>query len=173
MTTSGTTMTTLRRPPDAHSHVPSGGTTILACGARDRADDGAAAAAVALLDGPTLARSRLRTVDQLRVEDLVDAASLGRVVIADAAVGLGAGMVAVIPFDRLPAVARSVHVRSTHELPIADAVALAEMLLGRPIEGAIVAIGAADVRRGGSLSPAVQASLTRFARAIERASWGR
>ncbi|HEU4672046.1 MAG TPA: hydrogenase maturation protease [Candidatus Limnocylindrales bacterium] len=143
-------------------------TTLIVCGSADRADDGAALAALAALDRATLAGVRVHAVGEVRVEELVDAAALGPVVIADAAVGIGAGVVAVIPFERLGAFVRSIHVRSTHELPIADAVALAEMLIGRTIEGAIVVIGAGDVRHGGQLSAPVRAALPRFARTIAR-----
>ncbi len=167
---------TLRGPERAERDAPversaadAGATvTLIVCGSRDRADDGAALAAVETLDPAALVRVRVHAVGEARVEELVDAAALGPVVIADAAVGIGAGVVAVIPFERLGTFVGSIRVRSTHELPIADAVALAGMLLGRSIEGAVVVIGAGDVRHGGQLSPRVRQALPRFARTIAR-----
>jgi len=147
--------------------------TVIACGAPDRGDDGAAAAAVAALDPDALgAGVRLLLVDQLRVEDLVDAAALGRVVVADAAVGIGAGVVLSLSFARLPFAARQVRARSSHELPIVDTVGLAEMLLGRPLEGAIVALGVGTVVHGAPLSEPVRAALPRFGAAIVHAVRG-
>ncbi|HET7027541.1 MAG TPA: hydrogenase maturation protease [Candidatus Limnocylindrales bacterium] len=146
--------------------------TVIACGAPDRGDDGAAAAAIATLDPEGLAGIRVRIVNHLRVEELLDAAELGPVVVADAAVGLPAGVVAVIPFDHLVRVARNVRVRSSHEMPVADAVGLAEMLLRRPLAGAVVALGAGTVAHGAPLSEPVRAALPRFALAIVRAAGG-
>ncbi len=144
--------------------------TVIACGAPDRADDGAASAAVAMLDPMALVGIRLRVVNHLRVEELIDAASLGPVVVADAAVGLRPGLIAALPFTSLVSVAGRVHLRSSHEMPIADAVGLAEMLLGRPIDGAVVAVGVGSVAHGAPFSEPVRAALRGFGLAIVRAA---
>ncbi len=158
-------MTIASRPIlDAPAAQPAA--TVFVCGAVDRGDDGAAVAAVASLPPEALAGVRLRIVDQLRIEELVDAASLGPVVIADAAVGLRPGGIAVLPAERLRAVSREMRPRSSHELGMADTVDLAGMLLGRPIDATVVVVGAASVVPGAALSPVVRQALPRFGFAI-------
>lgn len=142
--------------------------TVLVCGSLDRGDDAAALRAVELLRPKARRRAAIHVVGQLGVEALVDRPPTSPVLVVDAAVGLTAGEVKRLSFGDLRDGARSPLPRSSHELPIPEVVAIAEMI-GGPLRGGLVVIGGRDFGYGGDCSPRVREALPAFARAIERA----
>lgn len=167
-------MPTTTPAPRAFAGTPATGprravpVTVLACGSLDRGDDAAALRAVELLRPETRRQAVIHLVGQLGVEALVDRPQDSAVIVVDAAVGLAAGEVKRLSFADLRDGARSPLPRSSHELPIPDVVAIAEMI-GGPLKGGLVVIGGRDFGLGAGCSPRVSAAIPAFAREIERA----
>jgi hydrogenase maturation protease len=144
---------------------------VMACGDPLRGDDAAATAAVRRLP-PHLPRTTVRLVGALGVDDLVALPSGTRVVIVDAVVGPPVGEVVCFTLAELVADAgrrRSPRVASSHQLPLADVVALAQVLRAAPLEGRFVGLAIESVAIGTGLSDPVEAELPAFVAAIERA----
>jgi hydrogenase maturation protease len=149
---------------------------VFVCGDPTRGDDGAALAAVELL-GPDVRRLiDLVPAGQLDVVLLLDLPAERACVVVDAVAGVEPGQVWVQSLAALVDRARrlrsarlAVEPRSSHELPLEQALALAAALAGRPPAGAFVGIGGARWAAGAPLSDAVAAGLPAFAAAIEAA----
>jgi hydrogenase maturation protease len=142
--------------------------TVLVCGSLDRGDDAAALRAVELLRPESRRQARIEVVGQLGVEQLVDRMPGGTVIVVDAAVGIAPGRVVRMSFADLRSGARSPVPRSSHELPIPEVVAIAE-LIGGPLLGGLVVIGGLDFSLGASCSPQVRDALPELAHQIEHA----
>lgn len=132
---------------------------ILACGAADRGDDGAALVAASLLAGGLPADVQLRVVGQLDIDDLLELAPGARVVIVDAATGIRPGRVLSVPLDLVASDQAGVRPRSSHALAVPEVLGLAGLIRGRPVEGRLVVIGGGDFTLGGSLSRRVAAAI--------------
>lgn len=142
--------------------------TVLVCGSADRGDDAAALLAVELLRPATRRRAVIEYVGQLGVEALLERSPGSAVIVVDAAVGLAPGRVVRMSFADLRSGARSPVPRSSHELPIPEVVAIAE-LIGGPLVGGLVVIGGLDFSLGASCSPQVRDALPELAHQIEHA----
>jgi hydrogenase maturation protease len=144
---------------------------VLACGDPLRGDDAAGPAAVRRLP-PHLPRTTVHLVGALGVDDLVALPPGTGVVIVDAVVGPPVGEVVDLTVAEL--VAESGHRRSpaaasSHQLSLADVVALAQVLRASPLEGRFVGLAIESVAIGTGLSTRVGAALPAFVAAIERA----
>jgi hydrogenase maturation protease len=149
---------------------------VFVCGDPTRGDDGAALAAVELLGPEIRGRIDLVPVGQLDVVALLDLPAGRACVVVDAVAGIEPGQVWVQSLAALVGRARrlrsaglAVEPRSSHELPLEQALALATALRDRPPAGVFVGIGGARWEAGAPLSDAVAAGLPAFAAAIEAA----
>jgi hydrogenase maturation protease len=149
---------------------------VFVCGDPTRGDDGAALAAVEFLRPDVRGRIDLVEVGQLDVVALLDLPAGRACVVVDAVAGIEPGQVWVQSLAALVDRARRLHraglavePRSSHELPLDQALALATALRDRPPAGVFVGIGGARWEAGAPLSDAVTAGLPAFAAAIEAA----
>jgi hydrogenase maturation protease len=140
---------------------------VLVCGERLRGDDAAAVLAAEMLPTDALALAEVIEVGLLSVEALLDVPEGVAVIVADAAVGVAAGEVVVLP---LASVARSTGsgaaLASSHSLPPDQVLALAEALRGSLPRGVFVGIGGAEFGFGERLSAPVTARLPAFVTAL-------
>jgi hydrogenase maturation protease len=140
---------------------------VLLCGERLRGDDAAAPLAAEMLPADVLALATITELGQLGIEALLDVPADAALVVADAAVGLPAGRIVVLPLE---AVARSegsgASPASSHSLPPTQILALAEEMRGSPLRGSFVGIGGAEFEFGERLSPAVEAGLQAYSAAL-------
>lgn len=139
---------------------------VLVCGSPDRGDDGAPIAASELLQGSLPPDVAMRVVGQLDVDDLLSIPPGGGVVIADAATGIDPGAIVDLALTGLIGQQDGVRPRSSHALALPEVVGLAEMMLGRPLRGRIVAIGGAQFGLGEPFSEPVSAALRALSDAI-------
>jgi hydrogenase maturation protease len=154
----------------AESHGPRPALRLLVCGNADRGDDGAALTAVARTL-PALAprlRTRLevRRCEALRVEDLLDVPPETAILILDTVLGPAPGTVVRLPLGELrrPG-APAPH--SSHQLPIAQVIALAEVLRGRVLKGSFVGVAGRSFGYGHGASAPVRGALPSLCHAIE------
>lgn len=143
---------------------------ILVCGSADRGDDGAALAALAHLL-PTLspeicARIEVRRCVQLDAADLVDVGPAEACLIADTAVGIPAGSVVTMPIADLATRPAGLVPRSSHALPVEQALLVAQAVRGSLPEGSFVGIGGKWFGYGSRFSRAVKANLPALQAAI-------
>ena len=93
---------------------------VLACGAPDRGDDGAAVIAV----GPAGRRAaddvRIRIVGQLDIDDLLAVPTGAGAIVVDTAVGVDPGWIVEIPFSGLAGRESGIRPRSSHALSIPE-----------------------------------------------------
>ena len=140
---------------------------VLLCGERLRGDDAAAPLAAEMLPADVLALATITELGQLGIEALLDVPADAALVVADAAVGLPAGRIVVLPLE---AVARSegsgASPASSHALPPHQVLALADEMRGSPAHATFVGIGAAEFGFGNGPSEDVAAALPEFAAAI-------
>ncbi len=143
---------------------------VLVCGERERGDDAAALRAVERLPERAIAAAGIRTCGALEVEHLLAVGHDEACLIVDAAVGVPPGRIVSGSLASLVSGgARETGgpgPRSTHLMPIGDALALAEVLRPGLPAGAYVGIGGSSFGFGEGLSPAVQAALPAYADAI-------
>lgn len=149
---------------------------VFVCGDPTRGDDGAALAAVELLGPEVRRRIDLVPAGQLDVMLLLDLPAERACVVVDAVAGVEPGQVWVQSLaslvdraGRLRGAGLAVEPRSSHELPLEQALALAAALRDRPPAGVFVGIGGARWDAGAPLSDAVAAGLPAFVAAIEAA----
>ena len=139
---------------------------VLVCGERMRGDDAAALVAVEMLPDDARALAEIVEVGQLSVEALLEIPDGVAVIVADAAVGVAAGAVVTLPLERIVALAAAgggAAPASSHALPPAQVLALAEELRGSPSRGSFVGIGGTEFGFGERLSAPVAAGLATFA----------
>lgn len=149
---------------------------LLVCGERERGDDAAGPAAVALLPADVRAGAVIVEVGQLDLLALLELPA-GRVaVVVDAVAGIAPGEIWVRPLASLVDLRRSragaaaaPQPRSSHELPLDQVLALAATLRDGPPGGTFVGLGGARWDQGAPLSPAVRAALPAFVDAIAAA----
>ena len=143
---------------------------VLVCGEPERGDDAAALLAVERLPEWVIAAAGIRTCGALQVEDLLAVGPDEACLIVDAAVGVPPGQIVSGSLESLVSGGARERAgpgpRSTHVLPIGDALALAEVLRPGLPAGGYVAIGGASFGLGEGLSPAVQAALPAYAGTI-------
>jgi hydrogenase maturation protease len=143
---------------------------LVVCGEPERGDDAAGPIAVDGLPTELLARCEVRRGAALDVETLLDVPAGAACVLVDAAVGILAGSIVVMPLDELarPVACPTTDAspRSSHELPVEHVIGLVRVLRGRLPAGSFVGIGAASASLGAPLSPAVARALPAFREAI-------
>jgi hydrogenase maturation protease len=132
---------------------------ILACGAIDRADDGAALRALRGLTRRASEGAQIDEVGYLSAELLIgDAPELPRLVL-DCVAGLPGGEIVDLPLAELPALEARMRTTSTHALAPGAAVALAALLGAVHPGDRFLGIGGERFEVGDDLSPAVSAQL--------------
>jgi hydrogenase maturation protease len=146
---------------------------IFVCGEPTRGDDAAGFAALELLPAETRSRAEVVPVGQLDVQLLLDLPDGAPCVVVDAVAGLEPGSLYIRPLADLvdAAWARAEAggtpaLRSSHELPLEQALALAAILRPSPPQGTFVGLGGARFDLGSDLTPAVRAALPVLAAAI-------
>ena len=143
------------------------GVRVLLCGERMRGDDAAALRAADLLPEDARALAELIEVGQLSLEALLDVPDGVSAIVADAAIGVEAGQVVVLPLMTVAAkggVGRGGAVpASSHSIAPDQVLALAAELRGSLPRGVFVGIGGARFGFGEELSPVVAAGLAAFA----------
>ena len=132
---------------------------VLACGAADRGDDGAALIAASLLIDELPADVQLRVVGQLDIDDLLELPPEASVVIVDAATGIRPGKVLSVSLDQVAGDQGGLRPRSSHALAFPEVLGLAGLIRGRTVEGRLVVIGGTDFTLGGPLSRPVAAAI--------------
>jgi Ni,Fe-hydrogenase maturation factor len=145
---------------------------VLACGDRDRGDDGASLAALAALAPELPADVTVRLVGQLDIDDLLAVPSGAGAVVVDTATGIDPGWVVEIPFVGFAGRESGIRARSSDTLSRPETIGVASMIRGRPLVGVLVAIGGSSFAPGDALSWPVATGLCSFrvaiADAIER-----
>lgn len=142
---------------------------MLLCGERMRGDDAAALVAAETLPGDARALAELVEIGQLSVDSLLEIPDGVAVIVADAAVGVAAGVVVTLPLERVAArggagagAGGGAAPASSHSLPPDQILALAAELRGSLPRGVFVGIGGAQFGLGERLSPLVVAGLATF-----------
>jgi hydrogenase maturation protease len=138
---------------------------VLACGAIDRGDDGAALRAVRALPMRARRGARIEEVGYLSPELLLGDAPGTRRLVVDCVVGLPCGEIVDVPLADLPELEARSGATSTHALAPGAAVALAVLLGGVRPDDRFVGIGGASFEMGDDLSPAVS---SRFGALVAR-----
>ena len=140
---------------------------VLICGEPLRGDDAAAPLAAEMLPPDVLALATITELGQLGVEALLNVPADAAVVVADAAVGIPAGRIVVLPLEDVARPAGSgASPASSHTLPPDQVLALADEMRGWPLRGTFVGIGGAEFRFGEPPSEEVAAALPAFAAAL-------
>jgi hydrogenase maturation protease len=165
------TTPTVRRPhdpapADPDTSAPTIHVDVLACGAADRGDDGAAIIAVGRLADVVPDDVRMRIVGQLDIDDLLAVPAGAGAIVVDTAVGIDAGWIVEIPFSGLVGRDAGITPRSSHALSIPETVGVASIIRGRPLPGIVVAIGGVDFGYGEALSWPVATAMDAFVLAI-------
>ena len=151
---------------DAEPTAPTTIVEVLACGAPDRGDDGAAVIAVGRLRDLLPDDVRTRIVGQLDIDDLLTVPAGAGAVVVDTAVGLEPGWIVQIPFSGLAGRASGIQPRSSRALSIPETVGVASIIRGRPMQGVVVAIGGVDFGLDEALSWPVATAMDAFTMAI-------
>lgn len=132
---------------------------MLACGAIDRGDDGAALRAVRSLPRAARRGARIEEVGYLSPELLIgDPPQLPRLVL-DCVAGLPGGEIVDLPLAELPGLEARMRTTSTHALAPGAAVAIAALLDAVRPGDRFLGIGGERFEVGDDLSPAVSAHL--------------
>jgi hydrogenase maturation protease len=154
------------RSADALAAVPTTVVEVLACGAPERGDDGAAVIAVGRLADLLPDDVRTRIVGQLDIDDLLAVPPGAGAIVVDTAVGLDPGWIVQIPFSGLAGRESGIRPRSSHALSIPETIGVASIIRGRPLQGMVVAIGGVDFGLGEALSWPVAAAMDAFVLAV-------
>jgi len=140
---------------------------VLACGEPERGDDAAALRAIERLPAATLEAVEIRRCRSLGPDDLLEIGPDEACLLVDAAVGVAPGQVIGGPLESLARPAPgAASPRSSHLLPVEEAVRLAAILRPGLPAGSFVGIGGASFGLGEGLSSAVEDGLPAFVEAI-------
>jgi len=132
---------------------------VLACGAIDRGDDGAALRAVRALPMRARRGVEVEEVGYLSPELLIGDAPETRRLVLDCVAGLPCGEIVDLPLTELPDLEARTGATSTHALAPGAAVAMAALLGAVRPTDRFLGIGGARFEMGGDLSPAVAGRL--------------
>jgi hydrogenase maturation protease len=138
---------------------------VLACGAIDRGDDGAALRAVRALSQTVRREASIEEVGYLSPELLIGDPPNARRLVLDCVAGLPCGEIIDLPLADLPALEAQMGTTSSHALAPGAAVALAALLGAVHPNDRFLGIGGESFAVGDHLSPAVVA---RFSALVER-----
>lgn len=139
---------------------------FLVCGERLRRDDAAALLAVEKLPAEVRSLVEVVEVGQLSVEALLDVPDDVALIVSDAAVGVAAGQVVILPLAELARGGAGAGPASSHSLPPDQVLALAAEVRGSPPRGVFVGLGGEEFGFGEGLSKAVAAGLPAFVAAL-------
>lgn len=145
---------------------------VLACGAIDRGDDGAALHALRRVPASARRRWRIEEVGQLSAEQLIGDPSEMRRVVIDCVAGLAPGSITELPLAELPELEAAARATSSHALGPGRAVALAAALGAVRQQDRFIGIGGIKFAEGSDLSPAVERSLDELARRLVAVAQG-
>lgn len=132
---------------------------VLACGAIDRGDDGAALRAVRALSQVVQREATIEEVGYLSPELLIGDPPNTRRLVLDCVAGLACGEIIDLPLADLPALEVEIGTTSSHALAPGVAVALADLLGAVRPTDRFLGIGGESFAMGDDLSPAVIAQL--------------
>jgi hydrogenase maturation protease len=138
---------------------------VLACGAIDRGDDGAALRAVRALSQLARGDITIEEVGYLSPELLIGDPPTTRRLVLDCVAGLPCGEIIDLPLADLPALEAGMGTTSSHALPPGAAVALAALLGAVRPTDRFLGIGGESFAVGDDLSPGVVAQ---FGSLVER-----
>jgi hydrogenase maturation protease len=151
--------------------LPAAVVRILVCGNAERGDDSAALAAMTQLlphlPPDVCERIEVRRCVQLDAADLVDLRDGEAALVVDCVTGVAPGAVVSLPLADLATNPRGIVPRSSHALPVADAIALATTVRGSPPPGVFVGIGGKWFGYGTRTSRAVRGGLPLLQAAVE------
>lgn len=142
---------------------------VFACGDPLRGDDAVAPLVVKSLFQALPPGVVIRLIGALEAEYLVDLARDTRVVIVDAVVGPEPGAIVEMDLRDMSGRAEAVITTSTHQLPLDQVVAIAQLLRDEPVEGVFVGMGIEAVAHGAALSAPVEAAIPALREAIHHA----
>ncbi len=135
---------------------------ILACGAIDRGDDGAAIRAVRALPPSALRLAQVEEVGQLSADLFMDDPPETRRVVVDCVAGLPLGEVVDLRLRDLPELERRTRPTSSHGLSPGAAVGMAALVGAIREEDRFVGIGGERFDLGAEMSPPVVDGMTRL-----------
>lgn len=139
---------------------------VLVCGEELRRDDGAALMAADLLPAEVRLLADVLRIGQLSVEALVDVPEGVAVIVVDAAIGVAAGTIVVLPLAEVARRGSGAAPASSHALPPDQVVALAGEMRRSSLRGTFLGIGGAEFGFGEGLSAAVEAGLPALVAAL-------
>lgn len=139
---------------------------VFACGDPLRGDDSVAHVAVRALPPETLARADVKLIGPMQPDYLRDLPAGVRAVIVDAVVGVPAGSVVQMRLSEMSGRAATLVTASSHQLPLDEVVALAQLLRDEPVRGWFVGLGIESVAPGETLSSSVAAALPSLTEAV-------
>jgi hydrogenase maturation protease len=142
---------------------------VFACGDPLRGDDSVAPRACTSLPPEVLARADVKLVGALEAEYLRDLPAGVRAVVVDAVVGVPPGELMELELHEMSGRAQRVVTTSTHQLPLDQVIAIAQLLRDEPVEGRFVGVGIEAVEIGAELTPAVDDAVAQLREAVARA----
>lgn len=142
---------------------------VFACGDPLRGDDSVAPLACKSLPPETLARADVKLVGALEAEYLRDLPAGVRAIIVDAVVGPPPGEIVEMDLVEMSGRAQKVVTTSTHQLPLDQVVAIAQLLRDEPVVGRFVGVGIEAVEIGAEPTASVEASVPALRDAVARA----
>ncbi len=145
------------------------GVVVFACGDPLRGDDSVAPTACRSLPLEVRARADVRLIGALEAEYLRDLPAGVRAVIVDAVVGPPPGTIVEMDLAEMSGRAEKVVTTSTHQLPLDQVVALAQVLRERPVLGRFVGVGIEAVAIGEEPRTSVAESIPALRDAVARA----
>lgn len=135
---------------------------ILACGAIDRGDDGAALWAVRALPPSDRLAVEIAEVGQLSADLLMDDPPETQRVVVDCVVGLPVGAIVDLPLSDLPDLEEQVGTTSSHAVSSGSAVGVAALVGAVRATDRFIGIGGVRFDLGAEMSPAVVEGLDRL-----------
>jgi len=142
---------------------------VFACGDPLRGDDSVAPLACTSLPPEVLARADVKLIGALEAEYLRDLPAGVRAVIVDAVVGPPAGQLVELDLAEMSGRAEKVVTTSTHQLPLDQVVAIAQLLRDEPVVGRFVGVGIEAVAIGEEPTASVAASVPVLRDAVAQA----
>jgi hydrogenase maturation protease len=149
--------------------APTPALRLLVCGNADRGDDGAALCAVAhvlpTLDPAVSRRLEVRRCSQLDATDLIEVGQDEACLVLDTVIGIEPGSVIELTLEEL-AQSTTIAPRSSHALPVAQVLGIADAVRGGLPAGRLLGIGGKWFGFGNVRSRALRAGMPAYERAI-------
>jgi len=145
------------------------GVVVFACGDPLRGDDSVGPIAVMGLSAELIEGAEVRIVGALEAEYLIDLAAGVRAVIVDAVVGPPPGDIVEMDLAEMTGRAQEVMTTSTHQLPLDEVVAIAQLLRDEPVVGRFVGVGIEAVAIGEEPTASVEGAIPALRDAVAAA----